>query len=93
MHSDRRRWMYRCPHCGYDQVLNYNKNIELVNKDGIDTTGLVVQPGSYQFVCQHCHRPLDRWYSGRWVVTNPGKGRRHGYAISQMDAVKIPSGF
>lgn len=26
-----------------------------------------------------------RWYDGHWVVTHPGKGRRHGYAISQMD--------
>ena len=28
-----------------------------------------------------------RWYDAKWVVTHPGKGRRHGYAISQMDAV------
>ena len=26
-----------------------------------------------------------RWYSGHWVVTNPGQGRIHGYNISQMD--------
>lgn len=30
-----------------------------------------------------------RWYDGRWEITKPGKGRRHGYAISQMDAVWI----
>lgn len=87
--SDQRRWVIKCTHCGYEQVMDYNKNIALVNKDGIDTIGKVVQPGTYQFICQKCHRPLDRWYSGQWVAMKPGKGRRTGFAISQLDAVWI----
>lgn len=87
--SDQRRWFYKCSHCGYDQVLDYNKNIELVNPDGVDVDGRVVQPGTYRFICRKCKRPLDRWYTGHWEVTNPGSGRIHGYNISQMDAVWV----
>lgn len=87
--SDQRRWFYKCEHCGYEQTMDYEKNIQQVHKDGVDLDGLVVKPGTFQFVCQKCHRPLDRWYSGHWVVTNPGSGRIHGYNISQMDAVWV----
>lgn len=93
MESDQRRWVYTCPHCGYEQVMDYDKNIKQVNKEGIDTIGKVVQPGTFQFVCQKCGKVLPRWYNGRWVAMKPGKGRRVGFAISQMDAVNIPSGF
>ena len=87
--SDQRRWFYKCEHCGYEQTMDYEKNIKQVNKDGIDLDGLVVKPGTFQFVCQKCGKPLDRWYSGHWVVTNPGQGRIHGYNISQLDAVWV----
>lgn len=69
--------------------MDYNKNIKQVRDDGIDTVGRVVQPGTFQFVCQKCGKPLDRWYGGHWVATKPGKGRIHGYNISQMDAVWV----
>ena len=85
LQSDQRRWVHTCPHCGYEQVLDYAKNIKQVNEGGIDSDARVVQPGTFQFVCQKCGKPLDRWYDAKWVVTHPGKGRRHGYAISQMD--------
>lgn len=93
MESDQRRWVHTCPHCGYEQIMDYNKNIKQVNDSGVDTIGKVVLPGTFQFVCQKCGKPLDRWYDGKWVATHPGSGRRTGFAISQMDAVKIPSGF
>lgn len=87
--SDQRKYFHKCPHCGYDQVLDYDKNIVLVNKDGIDPIGKAVMPGTYQYVCQKCGKPLDRWYTGHWEITAPGGGRTHGYAISQMNAVFI----
>ncbi len=87
--SDQRRWVLKCPHCGYDQVMDYQKNIKQVNPDGIDTIGRVVLPGTFQFVCQKCGKPLPRWYNGRWVAMHPGKGRRIGFAISQLDAAWI----
>ena len=85
--SDQRKWVITCTHCGYDQVLDYDKNIKLVNPDGIDTVGKVVLPGTYQYVCQKCGKLLDRWYNGQWVAMTPGAGRTHGYKISQMNAV------
>ena len=89
MESDQRRWVHTCPHCGYEQIMDYNKNIKQVNDSGVDTIGKVVLPGTFQFVCQKCGKPLDRWYDGKWVATHPGSGRRTGFAISQMDAVWI----
>lgn len=85
--SDQRRWYHKCNHCGYEQVLDYEANIKQVNPDGVDMLGLTVEPGTFQFVCSKCGRPLDRWYSGHWVTEQPLAGRVHGYSISQMDAV------
>ena len=87
--SDQRHWYHKCPHCGYEQVLDYEKNIKLINPKGIDTFAKVVQPDTYQYVCAKCGEPLDRWYDGHWVADKPKAGRRHGYSISQMDAVWI----
>lgn len=89
LESDQRRWVHKCPHCGYEQVMDYDKNIKMVNPDGVDTIGKVVLPGTFQYVCQKCGKPLDRWYDGKWVAMKPGKGRRTGFAISQMDAIWI----
>lgn len=85
--SDQRKWVLKCNHCGYDQVLDFDKNIKLVNPDGIDPVGKVILPGTYEYVCQKCGKLIDRWYTGRWVTTKPGAGRSHGYKISQLDAV------
>lgn len=87
--SDQRMWFIKCNHCGYEQVMDFDKNIKLVNPDGIDTIGRVVLPGTYQYVCQKCGKLLDRWYGGHWEATNPGAGRSHGYKISQLDACWI----
>jgi len=88
--SDQRKWVYRCPHCGLVQQLDYQKNIKLVNPDGIDIIGKKIKEGTYIYVCQKCGKELDRWYNGFWDITAPGDGGRiHGYSISQLDAVWI----
>lgn len=87
--SDKRAWVIKCNHCGYDQILDYDKNIKQVKSDGVDLKSLTVQPGTFDFVCQKCGKSLDRWYSGRWEITNPGPGKIHGYNISQMNAVWV----
>lgn len=63
LQSDQRRWVHTCPHCGYTQILDYTKNIKQVNADGIDSDARVVQPGTFQFVCQKCGKPLDKHLS------------------------------
>lgn len=87
--SDQRMWFIKCNHCGYEQVMDYDKNIKLIHPDGIDEVGKVVLPGTYEYVCQKCGKLLDRWYGGHWETTAPGSGRIHGYRISQMDAVWV----
>lgn len=102
-HSDQMQWVIKCTHCNYDNVMSYDDynpdnlyksgNIQLVNPDGIDITKRTIEPDTYAYVCQKCGRPLDRWYSGRWVPKYPEvtrtTGGRRGYRISQMDAVWI----
>lgn len=70
-------------------------NILCVNPKGIDVIAKTVVDGSFQFVCQKCGAPLDRWYNGLWVPKFPnrtkgGDGTR-GYMISQMNAVWVTS--
>lgn len=90
--SDKHRWFIKCSHCGYEQVMDYEKNIECVNPDGVDLVGQSVAPGSYQYVCAKCGKSLekDRWYGGHWEVTaDDPQNKDAGYAISQMDAVWV----
>lgn len=87
--SNQMRYYHKCTHCGYEQVIDYEKNIELVNKDGIDTISKVIQPGTYRFICRKCGKPLDRWYNGFWHEDNPGSGKMVGFSISQLDAVWV----
>ena len=87
--SDQRKWVVKCTHCGYEQVLDFEKNIKLVDKDGIDIASKIILPGTYQYVCQKCGKLLDRWYNGHWQTMSPGAGKPHGYKFSQLDAVWI----
>ncbi|MDD9318514.1 hypothetical protein, partial [Acinetobacter lactucae] len=53
--------------------LEKSGNMLCVNPDGVDSlTGNVVD-GSFQFVCQKCSKPLDRWYNGEWVAKYPSR--------------------
>ena len=68
-------------------------NILCVNPNGVDVVAKTVVEGSFQFVCQKCGQPLDRWYNGHWVPKFPdrtkgGLGTR-GYMISQLNAVWV----
>ena len=68
-------------------------NIICVNPKGIDPLAKTVVDGSFQFVCQKCGEPLDRWYNGRYVARYPERtkdgGGTRGYAISSMNAVWV----
>lgn len=85
--------MHRCDSCGKRQQLDYEKNIECLDESGVDVIAKTVREGTYRFICQHCHKSLDRWYNGMWVPkygarTEDGGGTR-GYLITQMNAVWI----
>ncbi|BCJ88991.1 phage terminase, large subunit [Staphylococcus phage SaGU1] len=101
--SDQWYYGHRCQHCDYLNEMSYNDynpdnleesgNMLCVNPEGVDEQAKTVQNGSYQFVCQKCGKPLDRWYNGEWHCKYPertkgNKGVR-GYLITQMNAVWI----
>ena len=104
VHSDQMEYIHKCQHCGYWNLLSYadyvddgdphnGGNIRLLNPDGVSLAARTVMPGTYQFVCAKCGKPLDRWYNGIWASRYPdnfngGDGTR-GYHISQMNAVWI----
>lgn len=68
-------------------------NILCVNPKGVDPIAKTVVDGSFQFVCQKCGEPLDRWYNGIWVPKYPDRTKNglgiRGYMISQMNAVWV----
>ena len=103
MQSDQWYYGHRCEHCDYLNEMSYEDynpddleksgNVLLVNPEGINEEAKTVQDGTYQYVCQKCGKPLDRWYNGEWHCkfkerTLGNKGVR-GYFISQMNAVWI----
>jgi len=85
--------MHKCEHCGYTQILDYEKNIECIDESGVDIYAQTVRDGSFRFVCQKCGRSLDRWYNGEWVAQMPSRtadgGGIRGYMITQLNAVFI----
>ena len=102
-HSDQMEYLHKCAHCGYWNLLSYEDyvdgspdqggNIMLLNPDGIDPKGRTVQPGTFQYVCRKCGKPLDRWYNGSFVAKYPdrtlGMTGTRGYRLSQMNCVWI----
>jgi len=101
--SDENWYLHKCERCNHYNQLSYEDydpssesaggNILNVNPDGIDYIAKTVVPGSYQFVCQKCGKPLDRWYNGQWVAKHPGRvsgdNGVKGYMISQLNAVWV----
>lgn len=90
--SDQRVWLIKCEHCGYEQEMDFNKNIEIINEDGIDHFIGDVKPGSTRYICQKCKQSLEssRWYNGHWVARYP-KRDTAGFFISQLNAVWLTS--
>ncbi|BCK59752.1 terminase large subunit [Staphylococcus phage vB_SauH_DELF3] len=99
--SDQWYYGHRCEHCNYLNDMSFEDydpndleksgNVLLVNPEGINEQTKTVQEGTYQYVCQKCGKPLDRWYNGEWHAyhedrTKNNKGIR-GYKITQMNAV------
>lgn len=102
--SDQHAYLHKCEHCGFYNEMSYEDyqpeasvenrgNILCVNPKGIDLMAKTVVDGSFQYVCQKCGRPLDRWYNGVWVPKYPERtrdgGGTRGFKISQMNAVWI----
>lgn len=72
-------WMVKCPHCGYQQVLDWKRNIRI--------TGMKLNPDTADYVCARCSRVMTTqdFLGGEWVAQIPDLVNFHkGYHISQM---------
>lgn len=102
--SDQRHYLHKCTRCNHwnqmkyedynSQNLEKSGNILCVNPDGIDKLAKTVVEGSFQYVCQKCGKPLDRWYNGEWVAKYPSRTPNlttgvRGYFIGSMNAVWV----
>lgn len=99
--SDQYNYLHKCGGCNYWNLMSYKdydpNNLEnsgnklLLNPEGVDRLAKTVVEGSYQYVCQKCGKPLDRFNGeAEWVPKYPsrtqgGRGIR-GYFISQLNA-------
>lgn len=87
--SDKRQWFWTCTHCGKKIRLNLEDNIKQV-KGGFDPLVDDIPENSYQVICNHCGRELNRMEAkGEWVAENPSRIETRGYFISQLDAAWI----
>jgi hypothetical protein len=78
--SDQREWMVKCPHCGHDQVLDWDQNLRY--------TGLESNPTKVFYGCQACDEELsmqDIQMQGRWVAAKPALSEESiGFHVSQL---------
>ena len=86
--SDQRFYMIKCQSCNHWQILNVEDNIMQIDPKGIDYASETIKPGTFEFVCAKCRKPLDRTY-GEWVAKYPSRKSIRGYHISQLNAVWI----
>lgn len=69
--SDQKHWRFPCPHCRYEQHMDWEQNLDRKRK---------------MYVCQQCRKPITtRWVcdKGFWKAKYPGR-EISGYWISQM---------
>lgn len=69
--SDQKHWRFECPHCEYEQHMEWDKNVDRDRRI---------------YVCQKCRGEItSRWVNdrGRWEARYPGEPIS-GYWISQM---------
>ena len=71
LESDQRYYFLKCPGCGLEQRLEWEKNVD--KKRG-------------QLVCRkrRCRKPLDLWASGHWEPQAPGNDRIRGYHLNRL---------
>lgn len=70
--SDRKEWAVMCPHCQIEQVIEWGKNVDYVNK---------------VYMCRECGGEITDTArrKGRWAAANPDSPIS-GYHISQVMA-------
>ena len=87
--SDQRYYHHKCDKCGHWQIITLEDNIIQIDPNGVDLVNEEIKDGTYEFLCQKCKQPLNRWYKGEYVAKFPSRKDIRGYHISQLDAVWI----
>jgi hypothetical protein len=67
--SDQRRYFLPCRHCGLEQPLTWDENVDLERA---------------AVVCGACRKPMDVRAKGRWIAQTPGNERVRGYHLSRL---------
>lgn len=72
--TDKRKWFIPCNHCGKEQTLTWDDNVNFDEK----TLHIDV-------VCRFCRRSIDRFVDGYWEPTNDKiTTTAHGYHLSKL---------
>lgn len=87
--SDQRYYHHKCDKCNHWQIVTLEDNIIQVDPKGVDLVNEQIKDGTYEFWCQKCRKPLNRWNKGEYVAKYPDRKEVRGYHISQLDAVWI----
>lgn len=87
LESDQRVYLHKCDHCGHWQEITYDHIHQM--KDGVNKITGEIEDGTFEFLCEKCKKPLDRWKPGQWVAKRPDIKETRGYFISQLNATHI----
>jgi hypothetical protein len=92
--SDKKRWHYKCTHCGEWQHLTRANIIQRLGSDSLiqrleahDPTA-VFKNGSFRIACLKCKKTIDRHNAkAEWVAELPSVTEYSGYSCSQLDCL------
>lgn len=88
--SDQNYLYHTCDHCNEKQILSLEDNIMQIDPNGVDMLTESIKDGTYELVCNKCHKPLNRWKNDQiWVPHFPDRTEIRAYHISQLDAAWI----
>jgi DNA-directed RNA polymerase subunit RPC12/RpoP len=75
--SDQMHWIIKCPHCGWQMYIDFEKDRQIGNH--------FLDQVKVQYVCGRCEKELDNddRQSGQWIAKYPNRERR-GYWINQL---------
>ena len=68
--SDKREWFVKCSSCGHWQILDFFKNVKLID-------------GKAELVCSKCGKKSLNRFEGQWVIGDSSKDYI-GYHINQL---------
>ncbi len=77
--SDMREWVIQCPHCGHNQIMDWDQHLRL--------KGPASAPEKVWFVCEKCEGEmrLEDMDNGQWVAQVPSMSSEMiGYHVSQI---------